>query len=192
MLLAEVNYLCGVSPGVGERDASAEAWNNSWILKSSPLESHIHSPLAPFTTRSETVPKTSEEEHEIDLFDPALGLNETPQVLLYWKRRRQADGLQDSCVDTFHLSHWSENRLLTCLVFSPACPIEITGLWLYKQPSNVLTSASCWKIAFKRQMLPPDKKKIYIVFKKHFLLNWLEVKLKWNLKTRKLKANKKY
>lgn len=115
-----------------ERDASAEAWNHSCILKSSQLESHIHSPLAPFTTRSKTVRKTSEEEHEIVEFDPALGLNDTPQLLLYWKRRRQANGLQDSCADTFHLSHWSENRPSVHRFLSCACPIEITGLWFIK------------------------------------------------------------
>lgn len=119
MLLAKVNYLCGVSPGVGERHFSSDLESQLHIKKSQP-ESRIHSPLA-FTTRSKTVwkpPKTSEELYikntrSSSLTQHSVWTKHTHKIsllLLYWKRKRQANGLQDSCADTFHLSHRSENR----------------------------------------------------------------------------------
>lgn len=154
MLLAEVNYLCGVSPGVGERHFSRGLESQLHIKKLSRVSARVPHPLTPrFHNSVQNCLKAVKDiwgilyqEHEIVEFDPALGLNETPQLLLYWERRR----LQDSCVDTFHLSHWSENRpalakqqktafqaasyswLKTPDVprfLSCAFLIEITGLW---------------------------------------------------------------
>lgn len=161
MLLAKVNYLCGVSPGVGERHFSSDLESQLHIKKSQP-ESRIHSPLA-FTTRSKTVwkpPKTSEELYIKNTRSSSLTqhsvwtkhTHKTSLLLLYWKRKRQANGLQDSCVDTFHLSHRSENRRWWSSLkmafkaasyswpktpdvprfLSSAFPTEITQLWFIK------------------------------------------------------------
>lgn len=158
MLLAKVNYLCGVSSGVRERHFSSGLESQLHFKKLS----RVLYPLAPrfhnFPKLSEKQSKTSEELYIKNTRSSSLTQHSVWHTRRHSyfcsERGRHEQMCSRTLVLTIHLSHWSENRsafvkqlensfqscepLMTedarCEAFFLPCafPIEITQLWFIK------------------------------------------------------------